>query len=178
MRSVNSPSSSTSNMRSRYDYYYTTMSPTTSPPISQQTITTTTEQGYYDNQHASLFGDPVPPSTGFIENLDNHLYGSLRHHHNHTSTGIRTNNSHFAPDDHNPLTTITTNTGSSRLYHGVTPGNVIIGGGVGSGRTDLDLFYRNQEELRYTSNGFYNDYNNRVSSAISNDFRANLDNFR
>lgn len=33
---------------------------------------------FYDNQNQSLFGDPVPPSTDFLETLDNHLYGSLR----------------------------------------------------------------------------------------------------
>lgn len=33
---------------------------------------------FYDNQNQSLFGDPVPPSTDFLETLDNHLYGSFR----------------------------------------------------------------------------------------------------
>lgn len=37
-----------------------------------------TAANYYDNQNQSLFGDPVPPATDFLETLDNHLYGSLR----------------------------------------------------------------------------------------------------
>lgn len=61
MRSSHSPT-----IRSRYDYYYSSMSPASSAA------------NFYDNQNQSLFGDPVPPSTDFLETLDNHLYGSLR----------------------------------------------------------------------------------------------------
>lgn len=61
MRSSHSP-----NIRSRYDYYYSSMSPASSAI------------NFYDNQNQSLFGDPVPPSTDFLETLDNHLYGSFR----------------------------------------------------------------------------------------------------
>lgn len=61
MRSSHSPT-----IRSRYDYYYSSMSPAS------------TAANFYDNQNQSLFGDPVPPSTDFLETLDNHLYGSLR----------------------------------------------------------------------------------------------------
>lgn len=59
MRSSHSPT-----IRSRYDYYYSSMSPASSAA------------NFYDNQ--SLFGDPVAPSTDFLETLDNHLYGSFR----------------------------------------------------------------------------------------------------
>lgn len=61
MRSSHSPT-----IRSRYDYYYSSMSPVSSAA------------NFYDNQNQSLFGDPVPPSTDFLETLDNHLYGQLR----------------------------------------------------------------------------------------------------
>lgn len=61
MRSSHSPT-----IRSRYDYYYSSMSPASSAA------------NFYDNQNQSLFGDPVPPSTDFLESLDNHLYGHLR----------------------------------------------------------------------------------------------------
>lgn len=61
MRSTQSPS-----LRSRYDYYYSTLSPGSSAA------------NFYDNQNLSLFGDPVPPATDFLETLDNHLYGSFR----------------------------------------------------------------------------------------------------
>lgn len=61
MRSTHSPT-----IRSRYDYYYSSMSPASSAA------------NFYDNQNQSLFGDPVPPSTDFLETLDNHLYGSFR----------------------------------------------------------------------------------------------------
>lgn len=61
MRSSHSPT-----IRSRYDYYYSSMSPASSTA------------NFYDNQNQSLFGDPVPPATDFLETLDNHLYGSLR----------------------------------------------------------------------------------------------------
>lgn len=61
MRSSHSPT-----IRSRYDYYYSSMSPVSSAA------------NFYDNQNQSLFGDPVPPSTDFLETLDNHLYGHLR----------------------------------------------------------------------------------------------------
>lgn len=69
MRSSHSPT-----IRSRYDYYYSSMSPASSAA------------NFYDNQNQSLFGDPVPPSTDFLETLDNHLYGSLRR-----SSSIQTN---------------------------------------------------------------------------------------
>lgn len=61
MRSNLSPS-----LRSRYDYYYSTLSPASSAT------------NFYENQNLSLFGDPVPPATDFLETLDSHLYGSFR----------------------------------------------------------------------------------------------------
>lgn len=61
MRSTQSPS-----LRSRYDYYYSTLSPGSSAA------------NFYEHQNLSLFGDPVPPATDFLETLDNHLYGSFR----------------------------------------------------------------------------------------------------
>ena len=61
MRSTQSPS-----LRSRYDYYYSALSPGSSAV------------NFYENQNLSLFGDPVPPATDFLETLDNHLYGSFQ----------------------------------------------------------------------------------------------------
>lgn len=61
MRSHLSPS-----LRSRHDYYYSTLSPASSAA------------NFYENQNLSLFGDPVPPATDFLETLDNHLYGRFR----------------------------------------------------------------------------------------------------
>lgn len=86
MRSSHSPT-----IRSRYDYYYSSMSPSSSAA------------NFYDNQNQSLFGDPVPPSTDFLETLDNHLYGSLRrssslHHHNDNNTN---NNINYIDNNHN-----------------------------------------------------------------------------
>lgn len=61
MRSHLSPT-----LRSRHDYYYSTLSPASSAA------------NFYENQNLSLFGDPVPPATDFLETLDNHLYGRFR----------------------------------------------------------------------------------------------------
>lgn len=74
MRSSHSPT-----IRSRYDYYYSSMSPASSAA------------NFYDNQNQSLFGDPVPPSTDFLETLDNHLYGSFRRPSNISSECTTTN---------------------------------------------------------------------------------------
>lgn len=60
-----------SSLRSRYDYYYGLSSPRASVATS-----------FYDNQHASLFGDPVPPpSTSSIsDSLNSQLYSSFSRH--------------------------------------------------------------------------------------------------
>lgn len=126
-------------LRSRYDYYY-------SSPTSTSTATVATN--FYENQHASLFGDPVPPSTGFLENLDNHLYGSFKR--------CNRNRSHSAIFDNFP---------TSRYF-----------------QTERDEL--NRPESRYSERlsrpNLIEDsiYGSRISSALSNDFRSNLDNFR
>lgn len=59
---------------------------------------------FYDNQNQSLFGDPVPPATDFLETLDNHLYGSLRRnpnvYNNNNNNNVignqHTNNNHIS----------------------------------------------------------------------------------
>lgn len=132
MRSTHSPS-----LRSRYDYYYT------NPPAATT--------NYFDNQNGSLFGDPVPPSTGFIENLDNHLYGSLRR-----NSLKKTNNNNLLDISGYPRaypldSGLDTIRGSSGISSGNSP-NVI-------------------------GESIYSDFN-RASTAITNEFRANLDNFR
>lgn len=63
-----------SSLRSRYDYYYSVTSPQS------------TALNYYDNQEASLFGDPVPPcssSSGFSDSFNSSLLGSFSRHIDH-----------------------------------------------------------------------------------------------
>lgn len=135
MRSTHSPS-----LRSRYDYYYT------NPP----TATTT---NYFDNQNGSLFGDPVPPSTGFIENLDNHLYGSLRR-----NSLKKTSN--------NNLLDIS---GYPRAYP--------LDSGLDTIRGSSGIRSSGISSPNVIGESIYSDFN-RASTAITNEFRANLDNFR
>lgn len=130
MRSTHSPS-----LRSRYDYYYT------NPPA----VATT---NYFDNQNGSLFGDPVQPSTGFIENLDNHLYGSLRRN----SLKKSSNNNLLDISGYPRAYPIDSGLDTVRGSSGISSPNVI-------------------------GESIYNDFN-RASTAITNEFRANLDNFR
>lgn len=60
-----------SSLRSRYDYYYGLSSPRASAATT-----------FYDNQHASLFGDPVPPpsTSSFSDSLNSQLYSSFSRH--------------------------------------------------------------------------------------------------
>lgn len=60
-----------SSLRSRYDYYYGLSSPHASAATS-----------FYDNQHASLFGDPVPPpsTSSITDSLNSQLYSSFSRH--------------------------------------------------------------------------------------------------
>lgn len=129
MRSTHSPS-----LRSRYDYYYT------NPPA--------VATNYFDNQNGSLFGDPVPPSTGFIENLDNHLYGSLRRN----SLKKTSNNNLLDISGYPRAYPIDSGLDTVRGSSGISSPNVI-------------------------GESIYSDFN-RASTAITNEFRANLDNFR
>lgn len=110
---------------------------------------------YFDNQNGSLFGDPVPPSTGFIENLDNHLYGSLRR-----NSLKKTSN--------NNLLDIS---GYPRAYP--------LDSGLDTVRGSSGISSGNSTENRPNVIGesIYGDFN-RASTAITNEFRANLDNFR
>ncbi|XP_063708768.1 protein stum [Culicoides brevitarsis] len=63
-----------SSLRSRYDYYYSISSPPLMSPACN----------YYDNQEASLFGDPVPPApsttSGFSDTFSSSLLGSFSRH--------------------------------------------------------------------------------------------------
>lgn len=62
-----------SSLRSRYDYYYSISSPQTSTAVN-----------YYDNQEASLFGDPVPPApsttSGFSDTFSSSMLESFSRH--------------------------------------------------------------------------------------------------
>ncbi len=140
MRSTLSPT-----LRSRYDYYYSAMSPAS------------TATNFYENQNQSLFGDPVPPATDFLETLDNHLYGSLRR----GSSALASNNVPFLPELQRPAPI-----GGNHL-------------GPKSGTESNNNFQRIPLTDRRDSNETFYSYNrNRSSSSFSDDFRANLDNFR
>lgn len=139
MRSTLSPT-----LRSRYDYYYSAMSPAS------------TASNFYENQNQSLFGDPVPPATDFLETLDNHLYGSLRR----GSSALTSNNASFLPELPRPVPI-----GGNHLGH--------ISG------TETNNVQRIPLTDRRDSNETFYSYNRkRSSSSFSDDFRANLDNFR
>lgn len=125
MRSSHSPT-----IRSRYDYYYSSMSPSSSAA------------NFYDNQNQSLFGDPVPPSTDFLETLDNHLYGSLRRGstlHQQTDNNINNNinyidnnynQNHHSHHNNNVNSNSTTNLNNiSRLNVGGHRSRIGSGGG-------------------------------------------------
>lgn len=61
-------------IRSRYDYYYSV----SSPAISQAT-------NFFENQHASLFGDPVMPLLPQAIPIPNQLLPPGSHHHSSQS---------------------------------------------------------------------------------------------
>lgn len=139
MRSTLSPT-----LRSRYDYYYSAMSPGS------------TATNFYENQNQSLFGDPVPPATDFLETLDNHLYGSLRR----GSSALASTNASFLPE---------------------LPRPVPIGGnhlGSKSGAETNNVQRIPLTDRRDSNETFYSYNRNRTNSSFSDDFRANLDNFR
>lgn len=140
MRSALSPT-----LRSRYDYYYSAMSPAS------------TATNFYENQNQSLFGDPVPPATDFLETLDNHLYGSLRRG---SSALSSTNVTSFLPE---------------------LPRPVPIGGnhlGPKTGTETNNIQRIPLTDRRDSNETFYSYNRKRSSSSFSDDFRANLDNFR
>lgn len=132
MRSSHSPT-----IRSRYDYYYSSMSPASSAA------------NFYDNQNQSLFGDPVPPSTDFLETLDNHLYGSLRR----GSVASPHANDAFIDDF------MQAQNSAHRLH-------IASGRAKDRSAPPGDTAYR--DEFRY-------DVKRRSSSSFSDEFRANLD---
>lgn len=139
MRSTLSPT-----LRSRYDYYYSAMSPAS------------TATNFYENQNQSLFGDPVPPATDFLETLDNHLYGSLRR----GSSALTSSNVSFLPE---------------------LPRPVPIGGnhlGPMPGTENKNIQRIPLTDRRDSNETFYSYNRKRSSSSFSDDFRANLDNFR
>lgn len=61
-----------SSLRSRYDYYYGLSSPHAASAATS----------FYDNQHARLFGDPVPPlsTSSITDSLNSQLYSSFSRH--------------------------------------------------------------------------------------------------
>lgn len=158
MRSAQSPM-----LRSRFDYYYppppTTSITTTAAGVG---VTPTASQSYYDNQNASLFGDPVPPSTGYMENLDNHLYGSLRRFNQKPNIlDDFTTSRYFTPQNPNVISHIRENN------------NLTMDSSSGD---DRDI--RGRPNIIGDSVYGSNFHNRTNSASISNDFRANLDNFR
>ncbi|KAJ6647549.1 Protein stum [Pseudolycoriella hygida] len=139
MRSTLSPT-----LRSRYDYYYSAISPGS------------TAINFYEHQNQSLFGDPVPPATDFLETLDSHLYGSLRR----SSSALTSNNASFLPELPRPVPI-----GGNHLAP-------ITG-------TETNNVQRIPLTDRRDSNETFFSYDRkRSSSSFSDDFRANLDNFR
>lgn len=137
MRSSHSPT-----IRSRYDYYYSSMSPASSAAT------------FYDNQNQSLFGDPVPPSTNFLETLDNHLYGSFRRGSNVSSECV--NNDAFIDDF------MDAQNNAHRLYL--------------SGNRAKDRSAPSPSDSTF-QNDIRSNAKRRASSSFSNEFRANLDTF-
>lgn len=109
---------------------------------------------FYDNQNQSLFGDPVPPSTDFLETLDNHLYGSFRRGPNVNTTDC--SNDAFIDDfmDAQNSGHRLQMSAKHRTHDRSAPLR--------------DSTYRN--EFRY-------DNKRRSSSSFSDEFRANLDTY-
>lgn len=142
MRSTNS-----SSLRSRYDYYYS--SPTSA--------TSTAATNYYENQHASLFGDPVPPSTGFLENLDSHLYGRFRQF-----SGTTKSNNSTLFDDYS----------SHARYYNQAKETFRP-----ESRATSEITASNYRP-HVIENSIYGSEFPRSTSAVSSDFRANLEHFR
>lgn len=111
---------------------------------------------FYDNQNQSLFGDPVPPSTDFLETLDNHLYGSFRRTSNlSTSDGAPSNDAFIDDfmDAQNNAHRLHMSAKRQKDRSAPSPG---------------DSTFR--DEFRF-------DAKRRSSSSYSDEFRANLDAF-
>lgn len=155
MRSSHSPS-----IRSRYDYYYSALSPGSSAA------------NFYDNQNLSLFGDPVPPATDFLETLDNHLYGSFRR--NSSGDGTFKNASV-------PVEIVSRPVPYSRDYVRVT--STSSGGSLSTRRPSINpsSIMSPITSERPTStiqmDDSFSSYRKRSSSAFSDDFR-NVNNYR
>lgn len=80
-------SPSTISMHYNHHHHQETLSPP--PPLPSSLSSLNNAANYYDNQCSSLFGDPVPPaSNDFLDNVDNHLYSSLRRNSLRNSYGL------------------------------------------------------------------------------------------
>lgn len=168
MRSTHSPS-----VRSRYDYYYSTLSPGSSAA------------NFYDNQNLSLFGDPVPPATDFLETLDNHLYGSFRRNSSGGGAAGGDGSSVYGglaesrpPIPYNRefirIMSSTSSAGSSSIIRpvSVNPSSIMSPSIIaGEDRTVPLINGLLRDEARMS-------YQKRASSSFSDDFRVNLDMFR
>lgn len=153
MRSQLSPS-----LRSRYDYYYSSMSPASSAV------------NYYENQNQSLFGDPVPPSTDFLESLDSHLYGSLRR----GSTFFAEHQFVRPPQQQQQQL-------SHLSHHQPQSTTAFVENYLrNSNSTGSDSLGRNMppDERTVQDESFYGGYRKRSNSSYSDDIRSNLDSFR
>lgn len=152
MRSSHSPT-----IRSRYDYYYSSMSPASSAA------------NFYDNQNQSLFGDPVPPHTDFLETLDNHLYGSFRRGSSNavpmrSPAAIECTNEAFIDDFMDAQNSAHRLQMSAKHHHHSRSSKDRSAPPAGQG----DSAFR--DEFRF-------DNKRRSSSSFSDEFRANLDRY-
>lgn len=169
MRSTHSPS-----VRSRYDYYYSTLSPGSSAA------------NFYDNQNLSLFGDPVPPATDFLETLDNHLYGSFRRNSSGGGGGVASGDGsvYGAMAERRPqipynrefirIMSSTSSAGSSSIIRpvSVNPSSIMSPSTIpGEDRTVPLINGLLRDEARMN-------FQKRSSSSFSDDYRVNLDMFR
>lgn len=177
MRSSHSPT-----IRSRYDYYYSSMSPASSAA------------NFYDNQNQSLFGDPVPPSTDFLETLDNHLYGTLRR-----SSSVYSNSNNISNASNINNNAVSNGNGMGGFVDSPfpmaqpmaqpmgqpmgQPMAVGLGGGnrnmrATSSRIDNYPLQHPMVADPFRDSGFYYGVNRRASSSFSEEFRSNLDDCR
>lgn len=60
-------------IRSRHDYSYS-MSPSLFTDDARRTTDRQPFSSYPENDHSSLFGEPVPPTVRFLDTLDSQLY--------------------------------------------------------------------------------------------------------
>lgn len=161
-------------VRSRYDYYYSTLSPGSSAA------------NFYDNQNLSLFGDPVPPATDFLETLDNHLYGSFRRNSSGgggVAIGDGSSYGGIADISRPPIpynrefirimsSTSSAGSSSNNRSASVNPSSIMSPSTIaGVDRTVPLINGLLRDEARMN-------YQKRSSSSFSDDFRGNLDMFR